>query len=112
MKGRCRVEDLLLSRAMARIRRYLSEIDPEARPYFLLSTNDDHVGHLVNMGLNPARRQLSFTSATLVLMVNAMILGAFGALVVASWGWSLESSAAIGVLIEVVTLLLFCSSSE
>jgi hypothetical protein len=89
---------------MARIRKYLSEIDAEARPYFLLSTNDDHVGHLVNMGLDPARRQLPFTSATLVLIVNAMIVGAFGALVVGATGWSLELSAAVGVLVFVVRL--------
>jgi hypothetical protein len=101
------IEDYLLSLGMARIRRYLSDVDPEARQYFLLSTNDDHVGHLVSMGIDPTRRQLPFTAATMVLAVNSMVLGTFAGLVAASFGWNIEACAVLGTASGLIALAVF-----
>jgi hypothetical protein len=101
------VEDYLLSLAMARIRRYLSDIDPDARQYFVLPTNDDHVGHLVSMGIDPTRRQLPFTAATMVLAVTSMVLGTFAGLLTSTLGGGIEASAAVGAASAMVALSLF-----
>jgi hypothetical protein len=101
------IEDLLLSRAMARIRRFFSELQPGAANLFMLSTNDDAAGHMFNMGIDPGRRQLFYTAASAVLIVNGLVAGAFGALVSGGLGAPLSVSGGVGMVTGIVTVAVF-----
>jgi hypothetical protein len=101
------IEDLLLSRAMARIRRFFSELQPGAANFFMLSTNDDAAGHMFNMGIDPGRRQLFYTAASAVLIVNGLVAGAFGALVSGGLGAPLSVSGSVGMVTGIVTVAAF-----
>lgn len=78
------IEDLLYARAINRIRgRYLEIAGNDAR-YFLLGGHDDVRGALANMGIaKPSRWQLFFTLATMLLVLNCVIVGTTVALVLA-----------------------------
>jgi hypothetical protein len=77
------VEDIFYGRAINRIRRYyLENAGPESR-WFILGANDDAVGVLRNMGLEPATRQLYFTAASAIAVVNSVVGGS--ALGLACW---------------------------
>jgi len=91
------IEDLLVTRGMARIRAALLEIAPAARPYFVLSSNDDVMGHMHSMGIDTDKRQLLFTIASMVAVLNSVVAGAFVALVaVAIFGIGIEIGAMVG----------------
>src|SRR5689334_5814337 len=77
------VEDIFYGRAINRIRRYYYELaGPEAR-YFMLEPYDDAAAVLRNMGLQPTKRQLYFTAASAIAVVNGVVGGA--ALAIAVW---------------------------
>jgi hypothetical protein len=77
------VEDIFYGRAINRIRRYYFELaGPEAR-YFMLQPYDDAIGVLRNMGLTPSGRQLYFTAASAIAVVNSVVGGS--ALAIAVW---------------------------
>jgi hypothetical protein len=88
-------EDFLLGRAINRIRHHYIDHAGEARPYFLLSGSDDHVGVMENMGLSiESRWQLYLTAAVAIAVVNAVVGGAAIALAV-----SVVSSAPLGIAV-------------
>jgi hypothetical protein len=102
------LEDLLVTRGMARIRRALVSLAPEAQTYFVLSTHDDVAGHMRSMALDPRKRQLMFTAASAVAMLNSVVAGVFAGLVAsASLSVSIETSAAVGAVTSVIVALLF-----
>jgi hypothetical protein len=76
------IEDFLLGRAINRIRHYYLELAGESTRYFMLSGNDDATGVMANMGLTPSPRQLYFTAAMAVAVVDAVIGGGAIALAV------------------------------
>jgi hypothetical protein len=76
------IEDFLLGRAINRIRHYYLEHTGETAVYFMLSGNDDAAGVMANMGLRPETRQLYFTAAMAIGVVNAVVGGAAVALAV------------------------------
>ena len=77
------IEDLFYGRAVNRIRGYYVEHAGTEARYFMLSTHDDAVGVLSNMGLTPSRWQLYLTAASAVAVVNSVVGGA--ALAIACW---------------------------
>lgn len=102
------LEDLLVTRGMARIRAALAELAPEARKYFVLSTHDDVAGHVRSMGIDPGRRQLLFTAASMVAVLNSLVIGVFVALLsVAALGLGVEISALVGGGAGLVSASLF-----
>ena len=102
------LEDLLVTRGMARIRRSLVEIAPEAHPYLVLSINDDVAGHMRNMGVDPHKRQLIFTGASQVAMLNSVVAGVFAGLAAsAAFGSSLEVSAIAGAFVGIGVAFAF-----
>jgi hypothetical protein len=103
----CGAEDLLLSRAMSRIRHYYADIEPAARPYFLLSTSDDAAGHMVNMGINPKQRQMFFTAASMVVMVNSLIAGVFAGVVTLAVSAPTFLSFVVGVPVATLVFVMF-----
>jgi hypothetical protein len=101
------IEDLFYGRAINRIRGYyLEQAGPEAR-YFMLSSHDDAIGVLANMGLRPTRWQLYFTAASAIAVVNSVVGGA--ALAIACWvafDAALAVSALVGGLAVLVSVPL------
>lgn len=99
------VEDIFYGRAINRIRRYYYELaGPESR-YFMLEPYDDAVGVLRNMGLTPSTRQLYFTAASAIAVVNGVVGGS--ALAIAVWvtfDATLGAAAVVGVVFVAVSL--------
>lgn len=75
------VEDTIYARAISRIRRFYSEIDPSQADYFH-ELHGDRAG-LKAMGLFRRWWQQFLASAMMVAMVNAVVAGAFVAIVIA-----------------------------
>ena len=99
------VEDIFYGRAINRIRRYYFELaGPESR-YFMLQPYDDAVGVLRNMGLTPSGRQLYFTTASAIAVVNSVVGGS--ALAIAVWvafDASLAVAAVVGAVFVAVSV--------
>jgi hypothetical protein len=102
------LEDLLVTRGMARMRRALVELAPEARPYFVLSLNDDVAGHMRSMAVDPSGRQLMFTSASFVAVLNSVVAGVFlGLICTGLLALPIEAGAGMGGVSGLSTFLLF-----
>ena len=99
------VEDIFYGRAINRIRSYyLEQAGPERR-WFMLSGHDDALGVLRNMGLTPARRQMYFTAASAIAVVNSVVGGS--AVGIACWvafGAGLAVAAITGAVFAVLSI--------
>jgi hypothetical protein len=70
---------------MNRIRAAYLEIAPELRPYFVMGTHDDMAGVTITMAVPPGTPPLLHLMAStpfLIVILNAVIAGAIGALIV------------------------------
>jgi hypothetical protein len=76
------VEDLMMGRAINRIRNYYLEIAGEEARYFMLSAHDDAIGVMKNMGVSLERRQQFFTTGTMIAVINSVVGGAAVAIAV------------------------------
>ena len=74
------IEDVFYARAMNRVRSYYFDLAPEARPYFLLSGNDDLRGVAANTGRQHTRWHFLSHAATTILVVTGVLAGAASAL--------------------------------
>jgi hypothetical protein len=99
------IEDFLLGRAINRIRHYyLEHAGPDAR-YFMLSGHDDATGVMANMGLKQGPRQLYFTAALAIAVVNSVVIGAAVALAVGlALSLDLGPAVAVGAVAAVLAL--------
>lgn len=71
-------EDMIASRGINRIRHYYSEVAPETGKYFILSTHDDMIGVLNNMGaIEPGWWQLFVSTHGLVGVINSVLVAVF-----------------------------------
>jgi hypothetical protein len=70
------VEDMMLGRAINRIRNYYLEIAGEEARYFMLSGHDDPRGVMQNMGVALERRQQFFTTGSMIAVINSVVGGA------------------------------------
>jgi hypothetical protein len=70
------VEDMMLGRAINRIRNYYLQLAGEERRYFMLSGNDDPRGVMRNMGVSLQRRQQFFTTGSMIAVINSVVGGA------------------------------------
>ena len=86
------IEDVFYARAMNRVRRYYFDLAPAARPYFLLSGNDDLQGVAANTGRQHTRWHFLSHAATTILVVTGVLAGAASAL-----GFHLASSPPLGL---------------
>ncbi len=102
------LEDLLVTRGMGRLRHALVEIAPSAKDYFVLSTHDDVIGHLRSMALDPHKRQVMFTAATMVALINSVVVGVFvGLVIVVVFSTGIEVGAISGAVGGISVALLF-----
>ena len=101
------IEDFVYALGINRIRHYYTEIAPELKPYFILSTHDDIQGMLSNMSIAPSNFQIFFTSAGMVSVINSILAGTFGALLFrALTGAALLSCVAVGVVMFAIGVAL------
>jgi hypothetical protein len=100
------VEDMMLGRAINRIRNYYLELAGEERRYFMLSGHDDATGVMQNMGVALERRQQFFTTGSMIAVINSVVGGAAIAIAVGTFsGAPLGICAAIGGATAIVSLL-------
>ena len=78
------IEDIMYARAINRIRRYYTQIDPSQAHWFLLSGSDDLPGALANMGLRDSWTRFLFTMPSAVAVINSLLGGATVAVAVAT----------------------------
>jgi hypothetical protein len=100
------VEDLMLGRAINRIRNYYLEIAGEEARYFMLSAHDDALGVMRNMGVALERRQQYFTTGSMIAVINSVVGGAAVAIAVGSFTDApLGVSAGVGGVAAIVSLV-------
>jgi hypothetical protein len=101
------VEDLMMGRAINRIRNYYLQVAGEEARYFMLSAHDDALGVMRNMGVSLQRRQQYFTTGSMIAVINSVVGGGAVAIAIgALTGAALGICAAGGGVAAVVSLVL------
>src|SRR4026209_30377 len=70
------IEDAIYGLAINRIRHYYLELAGDDARYFVLGGNDDVQGGLANMGLSPSPWRPFFSVASVIAVINSMVVGA------------------------------------
>ncbi len=70
------IEDAIYAQAINRIRHYYLELAGEDARYFALGGHDDMQGGLANMGLSPSPWRPFFSIASVIALINSMVVGA------------------------------------
>ena len=100
------VEDLMMGRAINRIRNYYLQIAGEEARYFMLSAHDDAVGVIRNMGVSLERRQQFFTTGSMIAVINSVVGGAAVAIAIgAITGAPLGICCGIGGLAAIASVI-------
>jgi hypothetical protein len=101
------VEDLMLGRAINRIRNYYLEVAGEQRRYFMLSGYDDAMGVMQNMGVALERRQQFFTTGSMIAVINSVVGGAAIAIAIGAFTDApLGFCAGVGGVVAMISLVL------
>jgi hypothetical protein len=101
------VEDLMLGRAINRIRNYYLEVAGEQRRYFMLSGYDDAMGVMQNMGVALERRQQFFTTGSMIAVINSVVGGAAIAIAIGAFTDApLGLCAGVGGVVAMISLVL------
>jgi hypothetical protein len=79
------VEDMMMGRAINRIRNYYLQVAGEEARYFMLSGHDDALGVMRNMGVSLQRRQQFFTTGSMIAVINSVVGGAAVAIAVGTF---------------------------
>jgi hypothetical protein len=99
------VEDLMMGRAINRIRNYYLQIAGDEARYFMLSGHDDAMGVMQNMGVSLERRQQYFTTGTMIAVINSVVGGGAVAIAVgAVTSAPLGICAGVGGVIAAISL--------
>jgi hypothetical protein len=99
------VEDMYSARGINRIRHYYTEIAPQMKPYFMLSTHDDMQGMTHNMGALNNQWQLFLSTAGLVGVLNSVLTAVFaGMLTFALFNAALPVCIIAGVVFFVISV--------
>jgi hypothetical protein len=98
-------EDFQYGRAINRIRHHYLELAGDKARLFMMSAHDDASGVLANMGIKHAAWQASFTTPSMVAVINSVVGGSAVAIAVGAIGDPpLGVAAAIGGLVAIVSL--------
>lgn len=101
------IEDILYARGINRLRHAYLEIATEWRPYFIKSDHDDTGGVMANMALSPdGRSQIYLTTAGMVSIINAVLLGSYAGGVLTLLGVGLELAVAWAAAVFVIAVAL------
>jgi hypothetical protein len=71
------IEDMIAARGINRIRHYYTEVAPPVENYFILSTHDDMLGYLQNLGGQVSIFQQFVSTAGLVSVINSILTAVF-----------------------------------
>src|SRR5687767_10702723 len=71
------IEDMISARGINRIRHYYTEVAPLVENYFILSTHDDMLGYLQNLGGQVSIFQQFVSTAGLVSVINSVLTAVF-----------------------------------
>jgi hypothetical protein len=100
------VEDLMMGRAINRIRNYYLQIAGEQARYFMLSGHDDAMGVMQNMGVSLERRQQFFTTGAMIAVINSVVGGGAIAIAIgAITGAPLGICAGVGGIAAILSLV-------
>ncbi len=101
------IEDIIYARGINRIRHLYLEYAPQMHQYFILSSHDDDLGTMRNMGLKMGRGQSFLTMAGMMAVINSVIAGAFvGLLLYAIFRASPFLCAGVGMVAFALSVLL------
>lgn len=100
------LEDWIYASEINRIRHYYTEIAPEMKRYFILSTHDDAPGPLQSIGIKPATWQYFLTGSGMIAVINSILIGVFAGLI-SRFAFSLHLYACAGLGIAVFSVSLF-----
>jgi hypothetical protein len=100
------VEDLMMGRAINRIRNYYLQVAGEEARYFMLSGHDDALGVMRNMGVSLERGQQYFTTGSMIAVINSVVGGGAVAIAVgAITGAPLGICAGFGGVAAIISLV-------
>jgi hypothetical protein len=100
------VEDLMMGRAINRIRNYYLQVAGEEARYFMLSGHDDALGVMRNMGVSLRRGQQYFTTGSMIAVINSVVGGAAVAIAIGSFTDApLGICAGVGGLAAIISLV-------
>jgi hypothetical protein len=100
------VEDLMMGRAINRIRNYYLQVAGDQARYFMLSGHDDAMGVMQNMGVSLERRQQYFTTGTMIAVINSVVGGAAVAIAVGTFtSASLGICTGFGAVVALISLV-------
>jgi hypothetical protein len=76
------IEDMIAARSINRIRHYYTEVAPVAKTYFMMSTSDDMIAYVQNLGGHASIFQQFVSTAGLVSVINSILTAVFVGLMV------------------------------
>jgi hypothetical protein len=101
------VEDLTYGLAINRIRAFYLTLDPVAADYLVMSSDATRAGVLHNMGMHSSRWHLLSHSATVIIVVDAVLAGTLAGLASALLGGvSFGRAGTAGAVAAVIVLAL------
>jgi len=102
------IEDMISSRGINRIRHYYTEVAPLVENYFILSTHDDMLGYLQNLGGQASIFQQFVSTAGLVSVINSILTAVFvGLLTFSLFNASLLVCITAGVVVFAASVALY-----
>ena len=102
------IEDMISSRGINRIRHYYTEVAPLVENYFILSTHDDMLGYLQNLGGQASIFQQFVSTAGLVSVINSILTAVFvGLLTFSLFNASLLVCLTAGVVVFAASVTLY-----
>jgi hypothetical protein len=90
---------MIAARGINRIRHYYTEVAPLIEDYFIMSTHDDMLGYLQNMGGQVSIFQQFVSTAGLVSVINSILTAVFIGLLIFSL---LKASLLMCIIVGVV----------
>ena len=96
------IEDMIAARGINRIRHYYTEVAPLVEDYFIMSTHDDMLGYLQNMGGQVSIFQQFVSTAGLVSVINSILTAVFTGLLIFSL---LKASLLVCIIVGVVVFV-------
>jgi hypothetical protein len=102
------IEDMISARGINRIRHYYTEVAPLVENYFILSTHDDMLGYLQNLGGQVSIFQQFVSTAGLVSVINSVLTAVFvGLLTFSLFNASLLVCITAGVVVFAASVTLY-----
>lgn len=100
------IEDSIYARAISRLRHLYTELVPPLADYFVLSTHDDAVAFVRDLGVRPGRWQMFLTTAGTIGVINSVLVGVLVGLVADRFGAGVWLAVAVGLVLFVVGVFL------